>query len=146
MTHEPVRSQIIEAGGVELFSTVSTPFDILRALVMRRDYLESHPQQADTLCAAWQRAVDEMRSSEQARSWIAGRVRTSDEGLDRMLERVRMLSLAESREWLGVPKPKLLATLARLQTELLDAGLLPAPTPLEPILRWPSAFESVCRG
>ncbi len=146
VTSEPVRSQIIEAGGVELFSTVSTPFDILRALVMRRDYLESHPQQADTLCAAWQRAIVEMRSSEKARSWIAGRVGTSVEGLDRMLERVRVLSLAESREWLGVPKPKLLATLARLQTELLNAGLLPTATPLEPMFRWPSALESVCRG
>ena len=146
VTNEPVRSQIIEAGGVELFSTVSTPFDILRALVMRRDYLESHPQQADTLCAAWQRAIVEMRSSEKARSWIAGRVGTSVEGLDRMLERVRVLSLAESGEWLGVPKPKLLATLARLQTELLNAGLLPTATPLEPMFRWPSALESVCRG
>ena len=146
VTNEPVRSQIIEAGGVELFSTVSTPFDILRALVMRRDYLEAHPQQADTLCTAWQRAVDETRSSEKARSWIAGRVGTSVEGLDQMLERVRVLSLAESREWLGEPRPKLLATLARLQTELLDAGLLPAATPLEPMFRWPSAADSVCRG
>jgi NitT/TauT family transport system substrate-binding protein len=146
VTNEPVRSQIIEAGGVELFSTVSTPFDILRALVVRRDYLEAHPQQADTLCTAWQRAIDEMRSSEKARSWIARRVGTSVEGLDRMLERVRVLSLAESREWLGAPKPKLLATLARLQTELLDAGLLPSATPLEPMFRWPSAADSVCRG
>jgi NitT/TauT family transport system substrate-binding protein len=147
VTSEPVRSQVIDAGGVELFSTVSTPFDVLRALVVRRDYLESHQPQSDALCSAWQRAIDELKSSEKARSRIAERLNTSVDGLDRMLERVRVLSLSESREWLGVPKPKLLATLARLQSELLDAGLLPAPTALEPMLRWPATHgTSVCRG
>ncbi len=147
VTSEPVRSQIVEAGGVELFSTVSTPFDILRTLVIRRDYLESHEQQADTLCTAWQRASDELKSSEQARGWMAGRVGTSVEGLDRMLERVRLLSLTESHEWLGVPKPKLLATLARLQSDLLDAGLLSAPASLEPMLQWPPMLgPTACRG
>ena len=146
VTSEPVRSQILDAGGVELFSTVSTPFDILRALVIRRDYLDSHEPQADMLCSAWQRAMDEMKSSEKARSWIAGRVGTSVEGLDRMLERVRLLTLSESREWLGVPKPRLLAPLARLQSDLLDAGLLSAPVSLERMLLWPPPLGgSVCR-
>jgi len=71
VTYEPVRSQIIEAGGVEIFSSASTPFEILRVLVIRRDYLESHEQQADTLCAAWHRAVTEVASSPTARRWIA---------------------------------------------------------------------------
>jgi NitT/TauT family transport system substrate-binding protein len=147
VTYEPVRSQIIDAGGVEIFSTVSTPFEVLRALVVQRDYLASHERQASALCSAWQRAIGEMRSSEKARSWIAGRLGTSSEGLGRMLERVRVLDLSESREWLGVPQPKLLPTLARLQSELLDASLLPAPIPLEPMLRWPSGLgDSACRG
>jgi hypothetical protein len=116
-------------------------------LVIRRDYLESHQPHADALCSAWQRAIDELKSSEKARGRIAGRLGTSVDGLDRMLERVRVLSLSESREWLGVPKPKLLATLARLQSDLLDAGLLPAPTALEPMLRWPATLGgSACRG
>jgi NitT/TauT family transport system substrate-binding protein len=147
VTYEPVRSQIIDAGGVELFSTISTPFDVLRTLVIRRDYLESHLPQAETLCIAWQRAIDEMKSSEPARGRVAKRLGTSADGLARMFERVRVLSLAESGEWLGVPKPKLLATLARLQTDLIEAGLLPAPAPLAPMLQWPSADgTSACRG
>ncbi len=60
VTYEPVRSQILEAGGVEIFSSASTPFEVLRVLVIRRDYLESHEQQADTLCSAWNRAVTEV--------------------------------------------------------------------------------------
>jgi NitT/TauT family transport system substrate-binding protein len=147
VTYEPVRSQIIDAGGVEIFSTVSTPFDVLRALVVRRDYLESHEPQTNALCTAWQRAIGEMRSSVEARRWIAGRLGTSPEGLERMFERVRVLDLSESRAWLGVPQPKLLPALARLQGELLDASLLPAPLPLEPMLRWPSTLgASGCRG
>jgi NitT/TauT family transport system substrate-binding protein len=146
VTYEPVRSQIIEAGGVEIFSSVSTPFEVLRALVIRRDYLESHEQQADTLCSAWHQAVSEVASSPMARSWIASRLATTDAGFERMLERLRMISLPESREWLAVPRPQLVATIARLQGELLSAGLLTAPTPFDPLFRWPFASGvSACR-
>ena len=146
VTYEPVRSQIVDAGGVEIFSSAATPFEVLRVLVIRRDYLESHPSQADAVCAAWNRAVNEMVSSEQARSWIANRLGTTLTGFDRMLDRIRVINLPESREWLAVPRPQLLATVARLQGELLDAGLLTAPTPFDPIFRWPTAFgASACR-
>lgn len=146
VTYEPVRSQIIEAGGVEIFSSASTPFEVLRVLVVRRDYLEAHEQQADMLCAVWNRAVTEVGSSAKARSWIADRLGTTDEGFARMMERIRMISLSESREWLAVPRPQLIATIARLQGELLSAGLLTAPTPFDPLFRWPFASGvSACR-
>jgi NitT/TauT family transport system substrate-binding protein len=146
VTYEPVRSQIIAAGGVEIFSSASTPFEVLRVLVIRRDYLESHEQQADTLCTAWHRAVTEAASSQMARSWIANRLGTTDAGFERMMERIRPISLSESREWLAVPRPQLVATIARLQGELLSAGLLTAPTPSDPLFRWPFASGvSACR-
>lgn len=146
VTYEPVRSQIIQAGGVEIFSSASTPFEVLRVLVIRRDYLEAHEQQADTLCTAWHRAVTEVASSPISRSWVANRLATSDASFERMLERIRMISLPESREWLAVPRPQLVATIARLQGELLNAGLLTAPTPFDPLFRWPFASGvSACR-
>jgi NitT/TauT family transport system substrate-binding protein len=146
VTYEPVRSQIIAAGGVEIFSSASTPFEVLRVLVMRRDYLESHQQLADTLCTAWNRAVTEVASSATARGWIANRLGTTDDGFERMMERIRIISLSESREWLAVPRPQLVATIARLQGELLSAGLLTAPTPFDPLFRWPFASDvSACR-
>ena len=146
VTYEPVRSQLLEAGGVEIFSSASTPFEILRVLVIRRDYLESHEQLADTLCSAWSRAVTEVASSPMARSWIANRLGTTDAGFERMMERIRIISLSESREWLAVPRPQLVATIARLQGELLSAGLLSAPTPFDPLFRWPFASGlSACR-
>jgi NitT/TauT family transport system substrate-binding protein len=146
VTYEPVRSQVVDAGGVELFSSSSTPVQVLRVLVIRRDYLESHASQADTLCTAWQHAVTEVGASEKARSWIANRLGTTPAVLERMLDRIRMISLGESREWLDEPRPQLLATLARLQGELIEAGMLTAPTPFEPLLRWPLTLgPSSCR-
>jgi NitT/TauT family transport system substrate-binding protein len=147
VTYEPFRSRILDAGGVEIFSSASMPFDVLRVLVIRRDYLESHQRQIDVLCAAWQRAIEESTSSEEARSWIANRLGTTVAGLDQMLKGIRMISLPESREWLGAPRPQLLASLARLQGELLEAGLLTASIPFEPLFQWPSALgASACRG
>jgi NitT/TauT family transport system substrate-binding protein len=142
VTYEPVRSQILDAGGVEIFSSASTPFEVLRVFVMSRDYLTSHPAQADALCTAWQRAVDEIASSEAARSWIANRLGTTTAGLEGMFERLRVISLSESREWLDAPRPQLVATLARLQRELLESGLLTAATPFEPLFHWPSTLDS----
>jgi hypothetical protein len=99
------------------------------------------------LCSAWQRAIGEMESSESARDWIANRIGTTVAGLERMMAGIRVISLHESREWLAEPRPQLLASLARLQRELLDAGLLTAPTPFEPLFRWPAAVgTSSCRG
>ena len=78
--------------------------------------------------------------------WIANRLGTTPAGLEQMLGRIRMITLGESREWLDEPRPQLLAALARLQAELLEAGLLTAPTPFEPLLRWPSTLGlSSCR-
>ena len=71
---------------------------------------------------------------------------TTPAGLDRILERIRMISLGESANGSTNRDPQLLATLARLQGDLLDAGLLTAPTPFEPLLRWPSTLgPSSCR-
>ena len=146
VTYEPVRSQVLDAGGVEIYSSVSTPFEVLRVLVMSRDYLESHAEDADTLCTVWQRAGEEMTASDEARAWMASRLMTNVEGLQRMLKRIRLIGLAESREWLAAPRPQLLATIARLQGELLDAGLMTAPTPVEPLFRWPATIgASACR-
>jgi len=146
VTYEPVRSQILEAGGVEIFNSISTPFEILRVLVIRRDYLESHEQQASALCSAWSRAVTEAAASSMARSWIANRLGTTDAGFERMMERIRIISLPESREWLAVPRPQLVATIARLQGQLLSAGLLTTSTPFDPLFRWPLASGvSACR-
>jgi NitT/TauT family transport system substrate-binding protein len=146
VTYEPVRSQILDAGGVEIYSSVSMPFEVLRAMVIRRDYLESHSARADQLCMAWQTAINEVGSSEPAQSWIANRLGTTPAGLARMLERIRIIHLAESREWLDAPRPHLISTLARLQRRLLDAGLLKSSTPFEPLFRWPSSLgASSCR-
>ena len=42
---------------------------------------------------------------------------------------------------------RLLATAARIQGALVDAGLLPNPIPLAPIFAWPVSVDSTsCRG
>jgi NitT/TauT family transport system substrate-binding protein len=98
VTYEPVRSQVLESGGVEIFSSLSTPFEVLRVFVIRRDYLESHQDDAAAICTAWDRAVTEMASSAEARSWIANRLGTSPVGLERILDRMRIITLPESRD------------------------------------------------
>jgi len=147
VTYEPVRSQIVQAGGVEIFSSASTPFEVLRVLAIRRDYLETHLAQADALCTAWHAAFGAIQSSRESRAWVAARLNTTPDALDSMFERVRLVDLPESRQWLGPPRPQLLPTVARLQGELLAAGLMTVETPFDGLFSWPPASaQSPCRG
>jgi hypothetical protein len=66
--------------------------------------------------------------------------------LERILDRMRIITLPESRDWLGAPRPQLLATLGRLQHGLVEAGLLSAPVATDSLFRWPPpARGSSCR-
>jgi NitT/TauT family transport system substrate-binding protein len=146
-TYEPIRSQILAEGGVEIFSSASTPFELLRVLAIQRDYLETHAGHIETLCTAWQSALTHVRTTEAGRAWIGERLGATPEGVDQMLAGIRLIDLAENRIWLAPARPRLLPTLARLQSDLLERGLLVGPVEISPFLSWPAALNpSVCRG
>jgi NitT/TauT family transport system substrate-binding protein len=147
VTAEPFRSEILALGGIELFTSASLPFELLSVFVIRGDYLEQRSERASSLCLGWRRSEEDLRTSADARAWVATRMRVTPESLGRMLEVVRLVGPSESQALLGEPTPRLRATTARIQTALVEAGVLPAALPLDPIFRWPaSVVQSDCRG
>lgn len=147
VTYEPVRSQILDAGGVEIFSSASMPFEVLRVLAIRRDYLEAHPARADTLCEGWRRAYADIQESPDARAWVAHRLSVTPAVFDGMLDRMRLIGLGESRMWLTPPRTRLLSSAARLQADLLTAGLMSDAVEIDALLEGPPGLRtSRCRG
>lgn len=144
---EPVRTQIVDAGGTELFSSASLPFELVGVVIISGAYLEQHGERASGLCSAWRRAEEDLRISASAREWVAARMKVSPDALAGMLNVVRVVNPSESDALLGLPRPRLHATAARLQSVLVESGLLAGPIPLEPIFRWPAEVDpGACRG
>jgi ABC-type nitrate/sulfonate/bicarbonate transport system substrate-binding protein len=147
VTGEPFRTQIADLGGTELFSSASLPFELVGVVIISGPYLEQHGERASALCSAWRRAEEDMRTSAGAREWVGARMKVTPEVLGRMLDVVRIVRPSESDALLGPPRPRLKATTARIQTVLLESGLLTQPLPLDPIFRWPVGIDQAsCRG
>lgn len=147
VTTEPVRAELIALGGVDLFSSASLPLEVMGVIIISGAYLEQHGDRAGTMCAAWRRTVEELSASSDARAWIAAHMNVMPAVLDAMLDVVRIVKPSESDALLGLPRPRLMATAARIQSELVDAGLLTPALTLEPIFRWPvNVDQTTCRG
>lgn len=147
VTSEPVRTEILELGGTVLYSSASLPLELVGVMAIRGAYLEQHGRRASMPCTAWRRAEQELRTSADARAWVAARMRVTASALAGMFDAVRVVNPTESDALLSPPRPRLMATTARVQTVLRESGLLTAPLPLEPIFEWPVGVDSgACRG
>ena len=147
VTAEPVRLQVAELGGVELFSSASLPLELMGVMIISGTYLEQHGDRASTICTAWRRAEEDIRSPTDGRAWVAARMQLPPDSLAQMLNLIRLVTPSESDTLLGPPRPRLMATAAQIQSVLLDAGLLSQPLTLDPIFRWPAGIDqAACRG
>jgi NitT/TauT family transport system substrate-binding protein len=147
VTAEPMRTEILALGGVELFSSASLPLELVGVMIISGSYLEEHGGRVSALCAAWRLAEAEVGTSADARAWVAARMKVAPETLGTMLEVVRLIKPSESDALLGPPRPRLMATAMSIQSVLFESGLLSHSLPLEPIFRWPVGVDpSSCRG
>lgn len=147
VTTEPVRTDVMSAGGVELFSSAALPLEFVGVTIISSRYLDEHSERASTLCTAWRSAEAELRTSPEARAWMAGRMRITPEALTAMLDVVRLVSPSESHALLGPPRPHLMATTARIQSFLIESDLLSHTLSLDALFRWPVDVDrTACRG
>lgn len=147
VTGEPVRTQIVDLGGTELYSSAALPFELVSVMIVSGAYLEQHGTRVAGLCSAWRRGEEDLRTSAGAREWVAARMKVSPDALTSMLNVVRVVNPSESDTLLGPPRPRLLATTAHIQAVLLESGLLTQSIPLQPIFRWPAGVDQgACRG
>jgi NitT/TauT family transport system substrate-binding protein len=147
VTTEPFRSEIAALGGVELYNSTSMPFEIVTVLAIRGDDLAVHGDRLAALCTAWYRAGRAVHQAQEARNEMAARMRVTPEMLSHMLDTVRLIDASESHSLLGPPRPLLASTAARVQSVLVESGLLPEAAPLDRLFAWPTGInQAACRG
>ena len=125
VTYEPVRTQLMNKGDArELFTSAAIPGEIVDVVVVRRDYLNAHPDRAVTIVTAWQRALEESRTSDEARQWMSRRLAVSVDEYASMLKVVRLLDAGDNRQRLRGSPPPILDTITRVRDVMRQAGLV----------------------
>jgi NitT/TauT family transport system substrate-binding protein len=146
VTAEPLRSQIVSDGGVDLFSSASIPLELLGVIIVQGDYLARDGVRVSAICSAWRLAENDIKTP-PARAWVAARMKVTSGALAEMLAVVRLVTPTESHALLAAPRPQLLATTARIQTTLIESGLMTSSIDLDPLFKWPAGVDqAACRG
>jgi NitT/TauT family transport system substrate-binding protein len=142
VTFEPIRARLLALGAVELFNSSKIPGEIVDVLVVRRDYLETHPGRARALRQAWFAALKRLhRSPHESAKTMAVRERVTPEEFETSLQGLHFPDEAENRVRLAGVAPTLLQSAERLQTVMRDSGLLQRDLGLRPLCTLPDAMK-----
>jgi NitT/TauT family transport system substrate-binding protein len=125
VTFEPVRSSLIKAGAVTLFSSVQIPGEIVDVLAVARDRVAAHPGQVEHLCDAWFRAVERFEAEPENMAALVGqRFKQPVVDVIGALELIEIPSRTENARLLGGDDPPLRRAGGRLQEVMVERGFL----------------------
>lgn len=142
VTFEPVRTRLLALGAVDLFNSSQIPGEIVDVLVVRRDYLEGHPDRAVTLRRAWFEALARLhRSPRESARLMAAREQVAPGEFESSLSGLHLPDEAESRVLLDETAPELLASAEQLKAVMRQAGLLRQDIPLQPLFLRPKTLQ-----
>ncbi len=142
VTFEPMRSRLLAIGAVELFNSSQIPGEIVDVLVVRRDYLEAHPERVRELRRAWFAGLGDMlRDPARASKVLAPREQVSAAEFEASLRGLLFPDEAENRVLLEGNPPKLLAVAERLKGVMLAAGLLHKDIAVVPLFPLPEQLN-----
>ena len=143
VTYEPVRTKLLKAGAVDLFNSSKIPGEIVDVLVVRRDYLQNHPERGKLLQQSWFLALAQMRRSpHESAKIMALREKVSSEEFETSLKGLHLPDQEESRLLLGGDTPKLMDSAERLKGIMKDSGLLQKELTIRPLFTLPESMNS----
>jgi len=142
VTFDPVRTRLMAQGAVDLFNSSRIPGEIVDVFVVRRDYLEKHPDQGVKLHRGWFAALKHMQQSPfEAAKFMAIREHMSTEEFKHSLGGLHIPDEQESKMLLGTPVPKLFETAKKLNTVMHESGLLNRDISLKPLFILPEEMK-----
>ncbi len=125
VTFEPVRSKILEVGGVELFTSKAIPYEILDVVVVRSSYLKKNKKQVRQLLAGWFKALWYLESyPREAAKMMSSRLKLSPDKVLESFDGLRLPSLSENHAMLKGTKHSVKEIGGKLATVMLEQGLL----------------------
>jgi len=140
-TAEPFRSQLLGRGAIELFNSQEIPGEIADVLVVRRDYLEAHPQRAADLHHAWHQARLRAATADSV-AGASARLGLSEPAFATMLAGLTIFDAPETEAVWQKQRERLLVDMTFIQARLAEAGLISKRVPIEPLFQWPEQLAA----
>ncbi|HWI16409.1 MAG TPA: ABC transporter substrate-binding protein, partial [Vicinamibacterales bacterium] len=124
VTFEPMRTMLLDRGGVQVFDSSAFSQDIVNVLVARRDYLVANPERGRALASAWFAGAAEIVASDSTRQWVAHRQGLTSDQVQRALSTVDFYDAARSRALVSDTQSALVQTAHRFHHFMRQNGRL----------------------
>ena len=125
VTFEPVRTQLLNQGAIELFSSKEIPGEILDVLVVHKETLTTHKDHLYDIAQGWFKGLKQLKQSPDASyRFIASRLKLTEQEVEKSYFGLTLPTLNENITIMtGKPAP-LNQTLDRLTQHMIDINLL----------------------
>ncbi len=125
VTYEPVRTQLLNAGAIEVFSSKEIPGEIVDVLVVHKDISDSHEDELIDITQGWFKALKQMEDEPvDSFTFIASRMKVSNREAKESFFGLSLPSLEENKRLLsGAPAP-LSKTFDRLTEHMKNNHLI----------------------
>ena len=125
VTFEPVRTQLLKQGAIELFSSKEMPGEILDVLVVHKQSISSYQEQLYDIVKGWFEGLKQLKQSPEASyRFIASRLKLTEDDVKKSYFGLTLPSLKENKSiMLGNPAP-LESTLEQLMQHMINTNLL----------------------
>lgn len=135
VTFEPVRTKLLEKGGVEVFSSRNIPGEIIDVLVIRKSYLRKNRHQAESLAEGWFEAIEYiLNEPTDAAQRIAKRLNISPQEVLASYEGLELVGEEKNKVMLFGKQAQVNQTLMKLTASMMQNQLLTEPPPIERII------------
>ncbi len=132
VTFEPVRTQLVEAGGHIIFSSRDIPGEIVDVIVVHNQFLEKHHSIIQTLIDGWFKAVSDIKEKpEVSAATISERLQITPAQVRASYEELLLPSRKENTYMLDTDKPALDQNINRLKKIMVEHNIIRSDTPVD---------------
>lgn len=125
VTYEPVRTQLLSEGAIELFNSKEIPGEIVDVLVVHKSTLDTHQTELYDIVEGWFTALNYLNDQPAiSYKFIASRMKLSIEGAKESYFGLTLPSLNKNKEFLSGSSALLKQTLKNLNKHMIHSKLI----------------------
>lgn len=125
VTYEPVRTQLLNEGAIEIFNSTEIPGEIVDVLVAHKETIQSHEDELSDVLQGWFKALAQMQAKpDSSFNFIASRMKVTPKEAKDSYIGLSLPNLKTNKEMLAPPSLTLEKTFNRLTQHMKDSGLI----------------------
>mgnify|MGYP000139954232 CR=1 FL=1 len=125
VTYEPVRTQLLNAGAIEIFNSSEIPGEIIDVLAVHKDIIQSHKTELLDISQGWFKALKYMKDEPiSSYKFIASRMKVNTREAKESYFGLSLPNLKKNKELLSGTPPPLVETFKRLTQHMKNNHLI----------------------